>query len=235
MDRYFRIGCSVCVLAIAVGMTACKEASAAPSQAAASTALSAKPSAATIPAPSGTITACFNQNSGEIKIVASDATCKAQEMKVSWSLGSGGGTPPPQAPPDIFFNGNCTAPNNNGCNASPLAPFPGVTVASLTLPPGSYLLHLKLRYRSLSGETSQSAGCVYQSALGAIGGLDSSQNGDIPAHGGVDESTVDGSMMDTFENNTSGDVEVHVQCFGPATVGIVNPQFAAIPANLHQQ
>ena len=108
----------------------------------------------------------------------------------------------------------------------PLAPFPGVTVASLTLPPGSYVINAKFRYRG-NGTAPSQAGCVYQSTLGSIGGLDASANS-----GTLTTGTVDGYMMDIFTNSTAGNAEVHVQCFGPATVSIINPQFAATAAAL---
>jgi hypothetical protein len=117
---------------------------------------------------------------------------------------------------NIFFNRNFS-------NVA-LAAFPGVTVASLTLPPGAYTISAKFRYRGAGTAPSQAA-CVYQSALGSIGGLDASQNS-----GTLTTGTVDGYLMDIFINNTAADAEVHVQCFGPAQVTILNPQFAAVSA-----
>lgn len=139
------------------------------------------------------------------------------------------GPPGPAATTLIFVNRNCTAPNSNGCNPLPLAAFPGVTVASLTLPPGDYVITAKFRYAGLGGPTSL-ASCVYQSAQGRIGGLDSSANNSTATNG-----QVDGHLMDTFSNNTTGDVEVHVPRFGTAQVGIINPQFSAIPGDIRIQ
>lgn len=68
---------------------------------------------------------------------------------------------------------------------------------------------------------------MYQSTAGSIGGLDASQNS-----GTLTTGTVDGYMMDIFTNSTAGNTEVHVQCFGPAQVSIINPQFAATSAAL---
>jgi hypothetical protein len=115
----------------------------------------------------------------------------------------------------------------------PLAPFPGVTVAQLRLPPGTYVMHVKLRYRNTS-DTPKTAGCVFQGD--GIGGLDSSSSGLVPPtppgqNGNA--SQVDGVLMDILEKNTDG--EVHVQCFGPPETHIINTQFAAVPATLHIQ
>jgi hypothetical protein len=104
----------------------------------------------------------------------------------------------------------------------PLAPFPGVTVASLKLPPGQYLMHAKLRYRGqpLSGESS--AACVFQGT--GIGGLDASQ-GRVELIG--EPGTADGVLMD-YLTKDGDDPEVHVQCFGGPEVHIINTQFVAI-------
>jgi hypothetical protein len=97
------------------------------------------------------------------------------------------------------------------------------------LPPGDYVITAKFRYAGLGGPTSL-ASCVYQSAQGSIGGLDASSNNGTATNG-----QVDGHMMDIFINGTTGNVEVHVQCFGTAQVGIVNPQFSAIPGDIRIQ
>jgi hypothetical protein len=109
-----------------------------------------------------------------------------------------------------------------------------VTVASLTLPPGHYVLNAKFRYENSSATGGVStAGCVFQSASGAIGGLDSSQ-ANVPP-GGEISGQVDGYMMDSFFNNAAAAVEVHVQCFGPPNVLIINAQFVALPGTVHFQ
>jgi hypothetical protein len=142
----------------------------------------------------------------------------------------------PQGPAggaDIFFNRNCSAPNASGCTAKPLTSFPGVTVASLTLPPGSYVLNAKFRYENDAPNGTDHAGCVFQSTSGSIGGLDAS-SASVPG-GGEAFGQVDGQLMDIFLNTTSGPAEVHVQCFGSPNVLIINTQFAAFTAALHFQ
>lgn len=135
------------------------------------------------------------------------------------------GVPVAAAPQGIVTTAGSTTIffNRNFSNVA-LASFPGVTVASLTLPPGSYVISAKFRYRG-NGAAPSGASCVYQSSLGSIGGLDASANS-----GTLTTGTVDGYMMDIFTNSTAGNAEVHVQCFGPAQVSIINPQFAATSA-----
>jgi hypothetical protein len=112
----------------------------------------------------------------------------------------------------------------------PLAPFPGVTVASLNVPPGQYLMHVKLRYRGQPlGGGESSAGCAFQGT--GIGGLDSSQ-ARVQLIG--EPGTADGTMMD-FLFKTGDDPEVHVQCFGDPSVHIINTQFAAVLSNIMLQ
>jgi len=140
----------------------------------------------------------------------------------------------PQGPAgsvDIYFNPNCSGPAS--CTTLVLQPFPGVTVASLTLPPGRYVLNVKLRYQNNSATGVSTAGCVFQSATGRIGGLDAS-GANVPP-GGETSGQVDGYMMDHFFNNAAAPVDVHVQCFGPPNVSIINPQFMALPGTLHFQ
>ena len=105
----------------------------------------------------------------------------------------------------------------------PLAPFPGVTVATLTLPPGHYVMHAKLRYRGQNVGGRDSASCVFQGI--GIGGLDASQSL-VELIG--EPGTVDGVMMDIVGKNPGDDPNVHVQCFGNPDVHIINTQFMAV-------
>jgi Collagen triple helix repeat (20 copies) len=141
------------------------------------------------------------------------------------------GPPGPAGSVDIYFNRNCSGPA--GCPTGVLQPFPGVTVASLTLPPGKYVLKAKFRYQNSSATGVNTAACVFQSVSGAIGGLDASQ-ANVPP-GGELTGQVDGYLMDSFANTAATGVEVHVQCFGPPNVSIINPQFVALPGTVHFQ
>ena len=126
---------------------------------------------------------------------------------------------PPARPSVVYFNGNF--------QDVPLALFPGVTVASLKLPKGEYVMHVKLRYRGqpVGGETS--AGCAFQGI--GIGGLDfSSARVQLIGEPG----TVDGAMMDFVIKNAGDDPDVHVQCFGVPDVHIINSQFSAVASDI---
>jgi hypothetical protein len=123
---------------------------------------------------------------------------------------------------DTFFNHNF--------QDVPVAPFPGVTVARLTLGPGSYVMNVKFRYRG-TGTTVSTAGCAFQGT--GIGGLDASQ-ANVPI-GGENTGQVDAYMMDILTKNPGDDPDVHVQCFGPPDVHIINSQFAAVATTLHLQ
>lgn len=140
-------------------------------------------------------------------------------LAAALALGGHAFAAPPARPSPVYFNANY--------QDVPLAPFPGVTVASLRLPRGEYVLHVKLRYRgeNLGGEAP--AGCALQ-GLG-IGGLDfTSASVQLIGENG----TVDGVMMDTVVKNAGDDPDVHVQCFGIPQVHVINTQFAAMAADL---
>jgi hypothetical protein len=166
------------------------------------------------------IRACVKPGTGTVRIVGPTEQCKAGETLTVWGITGPQGPQGPQgaAGPagtsDIFFNRNF--------QNVPLAPFPGVTVATLSLPPGSYVISAKFRYRN-TGSEIHAASCVYQGA--GIGGLDSSQNTVEP--GGA-SSQIDGYMMDILIKNPDDDPDVHVQCFGPPDVQIINTQFGAV-------
>jgi len=189
------------------------------------------------------IHACVNDNSGTIRVVAPGATCGSGATLFVWNTTGPIGPQGPQGPQgpagaagppgDIYFNRNCSVAGSPGCTTQALQAFPGVTVASLTLPPGRYVLKTKFRYLNGSASGVGTAGCVYQSTSGAIGGLDASQ-ANVPP-GGEISGQVDGYMMDIFTNTTAAAVEVHVQCFGPPIISIINAQFVAFPGTLHFQ
>lgn len=111
-----------------------------------------------------------------------------------------------------------------------LTPFPGVTVASLSLPAGTYVIIAKFRYRN-TGTTTQTASCVYQGS--GIGGFDSSQNNVPP--GGAAAGQIDGVMMDIVTKQVGDNTDVHVQCFGPPDVHIINSQFVAVASAITSQ
>lgn len=50
-----------------------------------------------------------------------------------------------------------------------------------------------------------------------------------------DPGQVDGYMMDILDKQPGDDPDVHVQCFGPPDVHIINTQFAAVATTLHLQ
>lgn len=126
---------------------------------------------------------------------------------------------PPARPSPVYFNANY--------QDVPLALFPGVTVASLKLPRGEYVVHVKLRYRGDNVGGEAPAGCALQGA--GIGGLDFTS-----AHVQLigEDGTVDGVMMDTVVKNPGDDPDVHVQCFGIPQVHVINAQFAAMAADI---
>jgi len=107
--------------------------------------------------------------------------------------------------------------------------FPGVSVASLSLPTGTLMLFAKLRYRN-NGTTTQTASCIFQGV--GIGDLDGSQQNVPP--GGEQDGQVDGLLMDIVIKRPGDDPNVHLQCFGPSdgSVHIINAQFLAIPPTM---
>lgn len=163
---------------------------------------------ATIPGSGGVIHACYSNANGRLRVIDAEAgeTCANNETALDWNRT---GAP-------IYMNRNF--------QAVALAPFPGVTTAHLNLPTGDYMMWVKFRYRG-TGATVQTASCVFQGA--GIGGLDSSQN-NVPT-GGASTGQIDGFMMDMVHKGPADAPDVHVQCFGPPDVQIINTQFVAIP------
>ena len=163
---------------------------------------------AAIPSATGVISACYSMFGGSVRIIDREAgaTCFGWEKGLAWN----------QIGAQIYMNRNFQDLS--------LADFPGVTTASLRLPAGSYVMWAKFRYRNF-GEDTKTASCVFQGA--GIGGLDASEHHVSP--GGAATGTVDGIMMDMLIKQKGDDPEVHVQCFGPETVHIINTQFVAIP------
>jgi len=89
---------------------------------------------ATIPDADGIIHGCVG-GGGKLRVLDADAgeTCRTGETPLDWTQqGSPVGN-------DTFFNRNF--------QDVPLAPFPGVTVASLSVPTGTYVMHVKFRYQ----------------------------------------------------------------------------------------
>jgi hypothetical protein len=120
---------------------------------------------------------------------------------------------------------------NRNFQSVALAPSPGVTVATLSLPAGSYILYVKLRYEGTGTMMQPGQGCVFQGV--GIGGLDSSE-GNVPT-GGELTGQVDGVMMDTVTKNAGAAADVHVQCFGDPSVHVINSQFVALPSQITVQ
>jgi hypothetical protein len=163
---------------------------------------------ATIPGTGGVIHACYSNGNGRLRVIDADAgeTCGSNETALNWN----------QIGAPIYMNRNF--------QALPVAPFPGVTTAHLNLPPGSYVMWAKFRYRG-TGATTETASCAFQGT--GIGGLDASQNNVPP--GGEVSGQVDAFMMDMVQKTATSSPDVHVQCFGPHDVQIINTQFVAIP------
>ena len=121
----------------------------------------------------------------------------------------------PPAPSLVYFNHNF--------QDVPLAPYPGVTVASLKVPAGTYLMHVKLRYRPQLGGGATSVFCAFVGT--GTGGLDTSAaRVQLIGEPGI----VDGVMMDYLAKYEGDDPEVRVQCYGDPSVHVVNSQFAAV-------
>jgi hypothetical protein len=128
---------------------------------------------------------------------------------------------PPAGPPVVYMN--------RASRFTALTPFPGVTVATLTLPVGQYILWSKFRYQAATGATNGAGACVFQSPNGTIGGTDASGSGVVIAD--PNNNQIDAMMMDRFEAVVP-DTIVNVQCFltGGAT-NVVNPILVATPAS----
>jgi hypothetical protein len=195
---------------------------------------------ASIPDAKGVIHACYSkgsdEGSGRLRVIDfPSASCKPEETPLTWNMSGPSGPTGPQGPigptgpqgpaaaTQTIFNGNF--------QHVPLAPFPGVTVARLSLPQGQYLVTAKFRYEGEGTTPGQPAACIFQGA--GIGGLDASQ-ADVPI-GGELKGQVDGFLMDFVSKQPGADPDVHVQCFGPPDVQIVNSRFVAVPTTLHFQ
>jgi hypothetical protein len=184
---------------------------------------------ATIPDAGGVIHGCYGNN-GKLRVIDTDAgeTCNSSETALNWNQTGPEGPEGPEGPQgpagagETYFNGNF--------QSVPLAPFPGVTVATLSLPPGRYMMHAKFRYQGTGGSV-ETASCVFQGD--GIGGLDGSQN-NVPT-GGAATGQIDAYLMDKLRKNAGDDPDVHVQCFGPPDVHIINTQFSAVVTTIHLQ
>jgi hypothetical protein len=190
---------------------------------------------ATIPDASGVIHGCVG-GGGKLRTIDTDAgeTCHGGETPLNWNQQGPQGIQGPQG-----LQGPQGAQGPAGVNQVfmnrnfqqvPLAPFPGVTVATLSLGPGTYIVTAKFRYQG-TGSMTQTASCAYQGV--GIGGLDASQHNVPP--GGEADGQVDGYMMDFVRKQVGDDPDVHVQCFGPADVKIINTQLVALPTTINLQ
>jgi len=194
-------------------------------------------------AQSGVIHACVNRTNGLTRIVGSGDECRGPEIAVSWNVvGPGGTTGATGATGPTGPTGatGATGPTGNvgpmflnrNFQDVPLAFFPGVTTAAVSLPPGTYMMLAKFRYRgNATSGPDQTAGCAFQGV--GIGGLDASQNNVPP--GGELSGQVDAFMMDVVRKNPGDNPDVHIQCFGPPTVSVINTQFLAITGTINFQ
>jgi hypothetical protein len=66
-----------------------------------------------------------------------------------------------------------------------------------------------------------------------IGGLDASQ-ATVPA-GGELSGQADGVLIDSATKQPGDSPDVHLQCFGPSDVHIVNSRIVAFPSTLQRQ
>jgi len=134
--------------------------------------------------------------------------------------GPKGDTGPAGGASDVFFNRNF----QNVPMAGSSTP---TTVATLSLPPGTYVLHAKLRYRNNGSAGTESCAAVFFGQ--GIGGLDSSQNNVPP---GGENTQVDGVMMDFVTKNVGDYPFVYVHCFGPSDTSVINTQFEAVRSKI---
>ena len=203
-----------------------------------------------------TLSLCKNKTNGDLRLVTGPADCRHSEVFVSIDIsGSTGPAGPPGPAGRTGATGpagpagptgptGATGPagpvgptgatgglgpvffNRNFQNVA-LAPFPGVTTATLSLSTGTYLMFAKFRYRGNAPLESpaETASCVFQGV--GIGGLDSSQNNVPP--GGETNGQVDAFMMDMVIKKPGDNPDVHIQCFGAGDVSIINTQFLAVP------
>jgi hypothetical protein len=109
-----------------------------------------------------------------------------------------------------------------------LTAFPGVTVASLALPSGTYLAQAKLRYRNTGGGPDNPS-CVWQKIDGSSLSVDSSI-ANVPA--GAEE---DGFMLTRAVIHVVGAQGLRVQCFGLASTFVINSQLTAMGATFIAQ
>ena len=196
-----------------------------------------------------TLAFCENKSNGNLRLATSASDCRNSDIFVSFELGGAGpagpagpsgpegpaGPPGPAGPSGDAGPAGSTGPvflNRNSQNVA-LAAFPGVTTATLLLPPGDYMLFAKFRYRgnAAAGAPAETASCVFQGV--GIGGLDSSQNNVPP--GGEISGQIDAFMMDVVHKNAGDDPDVHIQCFGPADLSVINTMFVAVTGTINVQ
>jgi hypothetical protein len=121
---------------------------------------------------------------------------------------------------DVYFNRNYS-------QSVALALYPGVTVAALSLPAGTYMVNAKFRYEQ-TGTTTEAASCAFDPP----GSADASAQNAVAPGGGQS----DGYMMTVLTKAPGDDPDVHIQCFGPSDVHIVNAELEAVMVGtLHLQ
>ena len=204
-------------------------------------------------------------NGGRLRVVDSASACRSEETALAWNqsgppgpTGPQGpaGIPGPQGPAGItgpqgpIGARGATGPagpqgiagptgpagsaltffNSNFQNAT-LATFPGVTVARLSLTQGQYVIMAKFRYEGVGSTGVKTASCVLQGS--GVGGLDASQ-ANVP-DGGAFTGVSDGYLLDFVVKQPGSDPDVHLQCFGPPDVQIVNSRLAAYTTTLQLQ
>jgi hypothetical protein len=168
-----------------------------------------------LPAMAGTVTifGCSNTRTGRIsKIGTTPPVCSQSQTSISWGDQT------------VFFNAHT--------QVVPLHPSPGVTVAALSLPAGDYFVTAKFRYE-LTGSVAENAGCVFQGV--GTGGSEGSGGQPEPilfSVQGTFGNQVDGVLMDIVTKSVGDPPDVHVQCFGPPDVSIVNARFQAVSAGM---
>jgi hypothetical protein len=97
------------------------------------------------------------------------------------------------------------------------------TVATLSLPVGTYLLQAKVRFRATATVTSDAA-CVFQRSDGTSFGATDATASDVPPG-----FQVDGYMATPYTLNAGDVAGLRVQCFG-TNLEVLNPNFWATPA-----
>src|SRR5262245_20100941 len=124
-----------------------------------------------------TLALCANKTNGNLRLVSGEADCRESENFVSIDLTGSPGPAGPAGSPGPAGPAGEVGPvflNRNFQNVA-LAPFPGVTTAALSLPPGSYMMFAKFRYRGneAAGSHEKKASCVFEGT--GIGGLVSAE------------------------------------------------------------